>query len=92
MKEAPIPSENDELVKVVRTELEEEIEKLFYVVDINQNGWLDQKELHDALVSVGINPAPDDIVEYFRSFDKVIHSIIEEQRWKNIYDRIWDCI
>ena len=40
-REATIPTENDDLVKAVRTELEEEIEKLFYIVDINQNGWLD---------------------------------------------------
>lgn len=26
--------------------------------------------MHDALISVGINPSPDDLMKYFKSFDK----------------------
>lgn len=55
--------------KLVNT-LDQEIKELFDSVDENKNGSLDSAELHNALVSIGINPGNEELQYYFNLFDK----------------------
>lgn len=51
-------------------EIEDEIKELFNQIDENKNQSLDQRELHKALCSVGLNPSVEELAQYFQQFDK----------------------
>jgi Ca2+-binding EF-hand superfamily protein len=50
--------------------LDDEVRDLFKSVDENGNGHLEPNELHKALVDIGINPGHDELLHYFKMFDK----------------------
>lgn len=51
-------------------EIEEEIRELFEKIDQNKNGQLEQRELHRALVGIGMNPSSEEMQQYYRMIDK----------------------
>lgn len=57
---------------------------LFDEIDDNKNGWLDPKELNKALLYLGINPDPQEMIAYFTTFDKNQDEKISLMEFKQI--------
>jgi Ca2+-binding EF-hand superfamily protein len=50
-------------------EIEKDIKALFDDIDKNNNGYIENAELKNTLVSIGINPSPNQLKDFIDQFD-----------------------
>lgn len=65
-------------------EIEQDIKELFEKVDVNKNGFIDQEELKVSLVSIGVNPSPQQLKDFVEQFDLNKDGKIKQEEFSKI--------